>query len=53
MSCWPRDVAFAFGLLHGFGFAGVLPGLGRPQATFRWRFWPVPFVGLIFFSAQP
>jgi hydrogenase/urease accessory protein HupE len=28
---WPWIVAFAFGLLHGFGFAGVLVDLGLPQ----------------------
>lgn len=28
---WPWLVAFAFGLLHGFGFAGALVGLGLPQ----------------------
>ena len=28
---WPWVVAFAFGLLHGFGFAGALVGLGLPQ----------------------
>lgn len=27
---WPWLVAFAFGLLHGFGFAGALVGLGLP-----------------------
>jgi hypothetical protein len=30
-SAWPWVVAFAFGLLHGFGFAGALVGLGLPQ----------------------
>lgn len=29
---WPWIVAFAFGLLHGFGFAGALVGLGLPRA---------------------
>jgi hypothetical protein len=29
---WPWVVAFAFGLLHGFGFAGALVGLGLPRA---------------------
>lgn len=29
---WPWLVAFAFGLLHGFGFAGALVGLGLPRA---------------------
>jgi hydrogenase/urease accessory protein HupE len=28
---WPWLVAFAFGLLHGFGFAGALLQLGLPQ----------------------
>jgi hydrogenase/urease accessory protein HupE len=28
---WPWVVAFAFGLLHGFGFAGALLELGLPQ----------------------
>ena len=28
---WPWVVAFAFGLLHGFGFAGALQHLGLPQ----------------------
>ena len=28
---WPWVVAFAFGLLHGFGFAGALQELGLPQ----------------------
>ena len=28
---WPWVVAFAFGLLHGFGFAGALVELGLPQ----------------------
>ncbi|THK35321.1 HupE/UreJ family protein [Ensifer sp. MPMI2T] len=28
---WPWIVAFAFGLLHGFGFAGALQDLGLPQ----------------------
>ena len=29
---WPFIVAFAFGLLHGFGFAGALRSLGLPEA---------------------
>jgi hydrogenase/urease accessory protein HupE len=29
---WPWVVAFAFGLLHGFGFAGALADLGLPPA---------------------
>lgn len=28
---WPWVIAFAFGLLHGFGFAGALQELGLPQ----------------------
>ena len=28
---WPWLVAFAFGLLHGFGFAGALTEVGLPQ----------------------
>lgn len=28
---WPWLVAFAFGLLHGFGFAGALAEIGLPQ----------------------
>lgn len=28
---WPWLAAFAFGLLHGFGFAGSLAGLGLPR----------------------
>jgi hypothetical protein len=28
---WPWVVAFAFGLLHGFGFAGALVDLGLPR----------------------
>lgn len=28
---WPWVVAFAFGLLHGFGFAGALAEVGLPQ----------------------
>jgi HupE/UreJ protein len=28
---WPWIVAFTFGLLHGFGFAGALAELGLPQ----------------------
>ena len=28
---WPWVVAFAFGLLHGFGFAGALVEVGLPQ----------------------
>jgi hypothetical protein len=29
---WPWVVAFVFGLLHGFGFAGALRELGLPQS---------------------
>jgi len=28
---WPWLVAFTFGLLHGFGFAGALTGIGLPE----------------------
>jgi hypothetical protein len=28
---WPWVVAFTFGLLHGFGFAGALSEIGLPQ----------------------
>lgn len=28
---WPWIIAFAFGLLHGFGFAGALGEIGMPQ----------------------
>jgi hypothetical protein len=28
---WPWLVAFTFGLLHGFGFAGALTEVGLPQ----------------------
>ncbi|HMN75565.1 MAG TPA: HupE/UreJ family protein [Burkholderiaceae bacterium] len=28
---WPWLVAFSFGLLHGFGFAGALTAIGLPQ----------------------
>jgi hydrogenase/urease accessory protein HupE len=30
---WPWLVAFAFGLLHGLGFAGALAEIGLPQAS--------------------
>ena len=30
-SRWPWAVAFAFGLLHGFGFAGALREIGLPE----------------------
>jgi hydrogenase/urease accessory protein HupE len=29
---WPWVVAFSFGLLHGFGFAGALTAIGLPQS---------------------
>jgi hydrogenase/urease accessory protein HupE len=28
---WPWTIAFAFGLLHGFGFAGALTEIGLPE----------------------
>jgi hypothetical protein len=28
---WPWIIAFSFGLLHGFGFAGALREVGLPQ----------------------
>jgi hydrogenase/urease accessory protein HupE len=31
MARWPWLVAFCFGLLHGFGFAGALTALGLPR----------------------
>jgi hydrogenase/urease accessory protein HupE len=31
---WRVAVVFAFGLLHGMGFAGVLTGIGLPEADF-------------------
>ena len=30
---WPWVVAFTFGLLHGFGFAGALSEVGLPQTS--------------------
>ena len=33
---WPWIVAFTFGLLHGFGFAGALNAVGLPQRS-PWR----------------
>lgn len=39
---WPWSVAFAFGLLHGLGFAGALAEVGLPQNT-------IP-VALLFFN---
>jgi len=41
-SRWPWLVAFIFGLLHGFGFAGALAEVGLPQQA-------IP-VALIFFN---
>ena len=39
---WPWLVAFTFGLLHGFGFAGALSAVGLPQTA-------IP-VALLFFN---
>jgi hypothetical protein len=39
---WPWIVAFTFGLLHGFGFAGALTAVGLPQTA-------IP-VALLFFN---
>jgi hydrogenase/urease accessory protein HupE len=39
---YPWVVAFAFGLLHGFGFAGALAEIGLPQAS-------IP-IALLFFN---
>ena len=39
---WPWVVAFSFGLLHGFGFAGALAEVGLPQHA-------IP-VALLFFN---
>jgi len=39
---WPWLVAFTFGLLHGFGFAGALSAIGLPQHA-------IP-VALLFFN---
>jgi hypothetical protein len=39
---WPWIVAFTFGLLHGFGFAGALKAVGLPQTA-------IP-VALLFFN---
>jgi hydrogenase/urease accessory protein HupE len=41
-SRWPWVVAFTFGLLHGFGFAGALREVGLPQTS-------IP-VALLFFN---
>ncbi len=39
---WPWVVAFIFGLLHGFGFAGALSEIGLPQKA-------IP-IALLFFN---
>ena len=39
---YPWVVAFAFGLLHGFGFAGALAEVGLPQSS-------IP-IALLFFN---
>jgi len=39
---WPWLVAFVFGLLHGFGFAGALAEVGLPQQA-------IP-IALVFFN---
>ena len=39
---WPWVIAFTFGLLHGFGFAGALNAVGLPQTA-------IP-VALLFFN---
>ena len=39
---WPWIVAFTFGLLHGFGFAGALNAVGLPQTS-------IP-IALLFFN---
>ena len=31
MARWPWVIAFCFGLLHGFGFAGALSEIGLPR----------------------
>lgn len=33
---YPWAIAFVFGLLHGFGFAGALTEIGLPQGTAHW-----------------
>jgi hydrogenase/urease accessory protein HupE len=40
---WPWAIAFTFGLLHGFGFAGALNEIGLPQQS-------IP-LALLFFNA--
>src|SRR4029078_11497063 len=39
---WPWVVSFTFGLMHGFGFAGALAGVGLPQSS-------IP-IALLFFN---
>src|SRR4051812_41823035 len=39
---WPWVVSFAFGLMHGFGFAGALAEVGLPQSS-------IP-IALLFFN---
>ncbi len=39
---YPWTIAFAFGLLHGFGFAGALAEIGLPQGS-------IP-IALLFFN---
>ena len=39
---WPIALSFAFGLLHGFGFAGALGDIGLPQTALA--------SGLLFFN---
>jgi hydrogenase/urease accessory protein HupE len=39
---WPWTISFAFGLLHGFGFAGALTEIGLPEQS-------IPFA-LLFFN---
>jgi hydrogenase/urease accessory protein HupE len=39
---WPWAVSFAFGLMHGFGFAGALAEVGLPQSS-------IP-IALLFFN---
>ena len=36
MSTYPWLIAFVFGLLHGFGFAGALRQIGLPSDTAVW-----------------
>lgn len=37
---YPWAVAFAFGLLHGFGFAGALREIGIPRESIGWALFP-------------